>query len=409
MNVSKNILKGILPPKFSGLIFLGLFIIYSALFLFYDQLRFPLIWDEKHFWEASLLFSQSLVPDLNQLRNYGALNTPLPFIVFGVLEYLFGNGIFTGRLLNLILSLVMVCLIVFPLAQKSKNGILAACGLLIFPYYLWLSTHLYTDIIATFFVFLGFWLYLRNQHLWSSVSFILAIASRQYMLAFPVALAAYELMSSLKAGFQFRPRQLAPIAAAATILGWLWLFKGLAPEAAIATQSTPSVQQATWSFSLSPSLYFLSCIGLYFVIPEWILFSRSFSFKQILSFRNVALMLGLLPAFVFFPPLEAHGLLIKIENFLPAPSVVLAVFYVLAFLTCVRFSRANLAFWLLFVNCGLMLKAYPWDKYALPLLVVFWYFKSTNILDSKVQDTGNDSQKAKTATPEDSGLFRQSL
>lgn len=387
-----NPLKGILPPKFSVLFCAGLFVVYLALFLFYDQLRFPLVWDEKHFWEASLLFSQSLIPDLDQLRNYGALNTPLPFIVFGILEYLFGNGIFVGRLLNMILSLVMVCLIAFPLAQKGKTGILASCGLLIFPYYLWLSSHLYTDIIATFFVFLGFWLYLRNQHLWSSFAFILAIASRQYMLAFPVALAAYELVSSCKSGFQLRPRHLAPVVAAATIFGWFWLFNGLAPEAAISTQSTPSVQQSAWALSLSPSLYFLSCIGLYFVIPEWVLFNRSFNLKQILTFRNVGLALGLLSAFVFFPPSEAHGLLIKVENFLPDTTIILAVLYVLAWLACARFTRANLTFWLLFVNCGLMLKAYPWDKYALPLLVVFWYFKSINVLDSRFQNAANSSQ-----------------
>ncbi|NJL35334.1 MAG: hypothetical protein HC899_00235 [Leptolyngbyaceae cyanobacterium SM1_4_3] len=403
-----NILKRILSLKFSVLFCLGLFAVYLAVFLFYDQFRFPLVWDEKHFWEASLLFSDSFIPNLNQLRNYGALNTPLPFIIFGILENLTGNGILAGRLLNLLLSFVMICLIAFPFAQKGKNGALAACGLLIFPYYLWLSSHLYTDIIATFFVFLGFWLYLRNQHVWSSLAFILAIASRQYMLAFPVALAAYELVSSLKSGFQLRLRHLAPLVAAATIFGWFWLFKGLAPETAIATQNTPSVQQSTWSFSLSPSLYFLSCIGLYFVIPEWILFNRNFSLKKILIFRNASLALILLPIFVFFPPLETHGVLTKIINFLPNTTITLAVLYVLALLVCMRFTRTNLTFWLLFVNCGLMLKAYPWDKYALPLLVIFWYFKAADVLDSGFPNRV-DAPKAQIANPENNGLFDQPL
>ncbi|NJO48495.1 MAG: hypothetical protein HC840_02285 [Leptolyngbyaceae cyanobacterium RM2_2_4] len=403
-----NILKRILSLKFSVLFCLGLFAVYLAVFLFYDQFRFPLVWDEKHFWETSLLFSDSFIPNLNQLRNYGALNTPLPFIIFGILENLTGNGILAGRLLNLLLSFVMICLIAFPFAQKGKNGALAACGLLIFPYYLWLSSHLYTDIIATFFVFLGFWLYLRNQHVWSSLAFILAIASRQYMLAFPVALAAYELVSSLKSGFQLRLRHLAPLVAAATIFGWFWLFKGLAPETAIATQNTPSVQQSTWSFSLSPSLYFLSCIGLYFVIPEWILFNRNFSLKKILIFRNASLALILLPIFVFFPPLETHGVLTKIINFLPNTTITLAVLYVLALLVCMRFTRTNLTFWLLFVNCGLMLKAYPWDKYALPLLVIFWYFKAADVLDSGFPNRV-DAPKAQIANPENNGLFDQPL
>ena len=40
-----------------------------------DDLRFPLQWDENHFWETSLAFSRSAVPSLDLLRSYDELNT----------------------------------------------------------------------------------------------------------------------------------------------------------------------------------------------------------------------------------------------------------------------------------------------------------------------------------------------
>src|SRR5206468_1447664 len=153
--------------------------LYLGLFLFYDKLRFPMIWDENHFWRTTLLFSKSLIPDFRLLRSYNELNTPLPFIIFGALAHQFKDGLFAGRFLNLIVSLIITCAIGLPIGRKGGRSILAAAGLLIVPYYLWLSTHLYTDILSVFFVVAGFWLYVRNNHVLSSIPFILAIACRQ--------------------------------------------------------------------------------------------------------------------------------------------------------------------------------------------------------------------------------------
>ncbi|GAB4366856.1 MAG: hypothetical protein Kow00121_04610 [Elainellaceae cyanobacterium] len=360
-----------------------LFAIYGAVFLLQEQLQGPLFADEKSFWKTSLLFSHSLLPDLNQLKNYPELNTPLPFIIFGNLEYLFSQGIFAGRLLNLILSLIMVFLIGVPLHRNSKHSVLSAIGLLSFPYYLWLSSLLYTDIVAAFFVFFGFWFYLRNQHLLSGIAFVLAIASRQYMLTFPVALIAYEIANSLMSGrFQFRLQWLTPAIAASSIFVWFRFFNGIAPQSGIVERATtPAVQQTLWAIAPDSSLYFLACLGLYFVIPEWLLFCRKINPKFLLIRKNYFIASGLLALFLIFPPIEAHGLLIKVTDFLPASVFSMALFYCLALLVCLRFSKINLAFFVLLVCAGLMMKAYPWDKYALPLLVVFWYFKSIDVLD----------------------------
>jgi len=54
-------------------------------------LRFPLDCDETHFWRHSLLFSHSPIPDLNTLRDYDELSTPLPFVIFGQIKRIFGQ------------------------------------------------------------------------------------------------------------------------------------------------------------------------------------------------------------------------------------------------------------------------------------------------------------------------------
>ena len=136
------------------------------------------------------------------------------------------------------------------------------------------------------------------------------------------------------------------------------------------------------SLELNSSLYFLACVGLYFVIPELILFPPKFSWQNLLTRKNIFLASILLLLFILFPPLKAHGILIKLARLLPSDFMVLSLFYFLGLLTCLRFSsRLNLAFWILFVNSVLMMKAYPWDKYLLPLLIIFWYLKSMGMLN----------------------------
>ncbi|MGF1675228.1 MAG: hypothetical protein ACFCUV_16310 [Rivularia sp. (in: cyanobacteria)] len=292
------------------------------------------------------------------------------------------------------LSFLMTCIIGLPINKTRRNSFLALCGLISFPYYLWLSGHLYTDIIASFFVLIGFVFYIRCQHIFSGISFVFAIASRQYMLVFPVAITAYELFKYLKIKFinnqkkQYKQqlmRILAPLIASFSIFGWFLLFKGIAPQAAITERSTPEVQLNWWSVELNNSLYFLACVGLYFVIPELILFRPKFRIKNLLTRKNIFLAAVLLLFFIIFPPLEAHGILIKVKKILPNEFLRLTLFYFLALITCLRFcNRPNLAFWIVLVNSGLMIKAYPWDKYVLPLLIVFWYLKSIGYLDKNI-------------------------
>ncbi len=125
---------------------------------------------------------------------------------------------------------------------------------------------------------------------------------------------------------------------------------------------------------------------MYFVIPEFFLFRPKIEWHNIFTIKNYFFAAILLVLFISFPLTEAQGILIRFLHLLPNELIQLILLYFLGFLAFLRFSRINLAFWIILMQCGLMMKAYPWDKYILPLLVVLWFLKSKNILDKNVSD-----------------------
>ena len=177
------------------LFLLSIIVLYIVLVSSLGFLKVPCCtFDENFFWPTSLFFSEKPLLSLDDLRNYNELNTPFAFIVYGQLEYWFGQGIVAGRLLNLALSITMVLIIGWPTKEKGGRGFLCLIGLFLCPYYLWLSGWLYTEMIACFWVLMGLVGYVRRRYLWSSLAFVFAIATRQYMLAFPAAIATYEFL-----------------------------------------------------------------------------------------------------------------------------------------------------------------------------------------------------------------------
>ncbi len=355
---------------------------YIAVFIAMDRLRAEPEKDETHYWPTSVLFAEEWIPSVELLRGYGELNTPLPFLLYGWLERACHGGIVAGRVLNSLLSLGIICVIALAGRAPPRVAIPAAVGLLLFPYYVGVSFHLYTDIVAAACVLGGIWLHQRKLPIPGAICFALAIASRQYMLAFPVAIALHELMLRSREPQRSHVAWAAPMLAAVTIVGWLVLFGGLAPTGELARQkiSSGSLTQ------LYPghALYFLTCVGLYFVPLEWALVRRCWNAKEVMQRRNLIIAGVLLAAFIAFPPLtnpETYGVptmgyFDKAAHRVLGDADVLrmAVFYVFALAACVRFDRLTLPALLVCVNALLMMKAHiGWDKYILPLVVVLWF------------------------------------
>lgn len=213
-------------------------------------------------------------------------------------------------------------------------------------------------------------------------AFALGISTRQYVVAFPVACLA---LTSFTSDRGTRTATIAYLLATASLLPWLALFGGWAPASALVREMPATA--SLLCFRPQHGLYFLSCIGAYYVAVEWLLFrGRGPSpTPASLDKRALSLLLGAITiAFVLFPPLgnvrygiQEMGYLDRAARaVLPTPGR-MALFGLLAAAAVWRFRRVSLASVMLLANAGLMLKAHTaWDKYALPLLVVLWYLRA---------------------------------
>jgi hypothetical protein len=350
-----------------------------------------------HFWPTTQRFAEEFPPSVALLRSYDELNTPLPFVVFGAAERALGGGIAVGRWINLSLSLGMMLAIVAAARGPPSRAGIACAGLLVFPYFLGASVLLYTDVMAAALVLLGMALHVRGRPWPGALAFALAIASRQYAVAFPLALVAHELSRRRPeaAGSRLRSDWVAPLLAAATLAGWFLFFGGPAPPVALEAQrlSTAPV------LGLHPAhvLYFLATVGAYFVVVEALLRRDVRPLLENARRRlPQALAVAVLAGFVLAPPLrnveysiETMGYLDRAARLVLNDPLRMAAFAVLALSCVLRFGRIDLAFWLVWANALMMAKAHiGWDKYALPLIAVLWWLSARGDLEERRSPSG---------------------
>ena len=137
-----------------------------------------------------------------------------------------------------------------------------------------------------------------------------------------------------------------------------------------------------WLLRPSYALYFLSCVGAYYVLPEWLLLRRAGLVRA--SWQpTLALLAAVALAFALFPPLAnidyaipTMGYLDKAARLVLGDVPRMAFFAVLAGLAVLRFARRDggLASLLVLTNAAVMLKAQVgWDKYVLLLLPALWW------------------------------------
>lgn len=372
----------------------SLAVVYGVALTYMDFLTFPPERDELHFWLTSLNFSKSWLPPLETLRDYNELSTPLPFLVFGWLERFFGGGIAVGRYLNLACSLVILLAIGMPGDKYPGPRFKSAAGLLLHPYFLGTALLLYTDMIAALLGLGGLCFYARRRFSLSGLCFILAISSRQYMVAFPAAILLSEFLPSASSS-RSKYGVAAMILSIVSLVGWFTFFGGFGPEAEIARQQVDTV---SWVV-LHPEfgLYFLVCIGIYYVIPESILFQEWGWLRQAPGKWTIGILLGLTLLFFLFPPLQNYvftptmGYFDKAVRTFAGDIPRMAIYWVLAAITCLRFFRLNFSAVLVGLHFLMLMKAYgAWDKYALPVLVVLWFLKAWGIENVQRISRGSD-------------------
>jgi hypothetical protein len=395
-------------------VLLAIGLVYLAAFVSADGLRFGAVKDEIHFLESARIFAEPFGTE--ELNDYPEVVTPLALVVWGALERLTGEGLWAGRALNLALSFGLVCLIAFNAPVAWPRGAFAAAGLLLFPYTLPLSVHLYTDLLGAALATAGVFAVVRRRPLLAFVALSAAVATRQYLVQIPAALLAAESLAWLRGDSGRWKTAVATAAATGTLGAWVLFFGGLAPRAGLEVwiPRYPAPMLEPSSFILHYGLYALVGIGAYFVVLEAALFRELPERDALLRPRNLLAAAVVACLFVVDPPVltSSHpgGPLGRISRvLLPSPDYDLlrvALYYPLAVLAVVRFSsRLDAAFWIVAAGVVISMKQQiPWEKYLLPTLSSLWLLRAAGALpaygegDRKVA-TSNGFTKQSAPTP----------
>jgi len=148
--------------------------------------------DECHFVETVRLFLTH--PSLSTLVHYNEMSTPLPFVLYAVWGWLFGDSLINLRVLSLIIA-AFTYLLYYYFFVKTFSGSKTAFWLTFFlalnPYMTGAGIFVYTDMLTMFFLVLLFFA-IRNRS--PFLSFIAAaggLLCRQYYVFVVAAAICY--------------------------------------------------------------------------------------------------------------------------------------------------------------------------------------------------------------------------
>lgn len=375
---------------------LVILIIFVGIFFLKQNFLGELYQDENHYLTTAIFFSKEPVPSLDLLKTYNELNTPIPFILGGWVVNASVEKIQNLRLLTFLVSFTLLMIFVWNSPEHSRRFYLCLAGLMIFPNYYLCSVYYYTDIFAMIGVLAGMVAYLRKAHLWSMVFFIAAISSRQYMLAFPAAIAAYEVLEILKKDFSLKPfftnllndkSWIFYVLAVISIVPWVLLWKGPAPAAVMADQYYDSDKLINYNFGYV--IYSSACLAVYYVLPEVLItgkFGYFLSYPKKYPVYFLTFIVLIIALITVFPAKQAYnpyftwpylGYVDQLLMTIGISGVIKQiVFGLLMLITLMRFisPQFNLASCMVVINILLLGKAQlSWDKYSLPMIMILWF------------------------------------
>jgi len=215
------------------------------------------------------------------------------------------------------------------------------------------------------------------------------------MLAFPLGIFIFETLHLIRSEDGnvrklIAIRSLYQAVACLSLMGWILLWGNFGPEPEVSKQNISTVS----IFKVFPEhcLYFLSCLGFYFVIPESILLRRAPWIIDLINKKGIVVSVSLFLLFLLFPPYQninynipTMGYMDKLFRTFGGDFFRMTAFYVLALVACLRFFTIDLETSLVLSNGLLMLKSHiAWDKYLLPLIVILWLlnaYKKSVVLD----------------------------
>ncbi|MCU0467057.1 MAG: Dol-P-Glc:Glc(2)Man(9)GlcNAc(2)-PP-Dol alpha-1,2-glucosyltransferase [Arcicella sp.] len=395
------------------------FFFFIVILIYKDFFSEKVYQDETHFFNTAILFSKEPIPSLNLLKTYPELNTPLPFMIGGWSINILGENIIPLRWMCFLLSFLILNLFIWVAGNRNPHKIWwCLLGLWLFPSYYLCTTYFYTDMFALSVLLGGMIAYLKRRHWLSAILFSISICSRQYAVAFPLAILAFEAFEILKK-YQningllndiFRKIPLFwYVLPVVTLLFWGVLWGGFAPPEEMARQYYDSLASYKFGFVL----YVSAITAVYFVIPEMVLGKKityywQFPQKSPALFTIFLLVIGLIvyfsPAKQTYNPYFTWPYMGYVDQGLSVMGfsyhLKQIIFGLLMLISLMRFISPSMTLisWVFIVNTLLLGKAQlSWDKYSLPTMMVLWFLvlwekEDSNMLGSTEFSVTNQPQ-----------------
>lgn len=358
--------------KIAALIVILIFLeIVLCFFRFSDKL----VGDEEYLWNTVKSFSkQNFILPWAFLEKFPGPMTPLYFIIFGWIEKLFNLGVVGIRAINSVLAIIIL-LLIWKDSKSPKNFIFVSLILIIAPYFISLSISAYTDILFFILTLCGFILYKKEKYWWSAIFFTLSIATRQFGVIIPLALAVDSFFSKNSKKIKW----ISPAIAASSLILWFILF-GF-------SFTPPALKISGLYFNPYSGIYFLTTIFAQFIILEIVLFGNYKDLK-IYNYQSLIIFILSLALFLIFPVpdlywVDKFSILFFISINLP-PLLSAILYSIFASLAVIRFKENRFIILLFILNMIILTTLrVGWDKYTLIVTLLLCYMKSSGLLDNK--------------------------
>jgi hypothetical protein len=224
--------------------------------------------DEAHFVPTIHQFVTGI--NLNTLKHYDEMSTPLPFVLYALWGRVFGLDLPNLRLFSMVIAFATYLLFYWLLLLVFNDTRYAFWGSVFLaanPYMIGLSFFVYTDMLPIFFILLGCVAMLRRQPLVLALASCGALLCRQYFIFFPgTVLLGYSLEYLLT---RERSARLMVLAAVASFLPWAalaLLWGGIAPDNAMRASYLGKGLRFHPSYLV---LYILQCFVYLFPVVFW--------------------------------------------------------------------------------------------------------------------------------------------
>jgi len=161
---------------------------YETIIVLILGLNSPLYHDEGYIVETIRSFGNNF--SFMRLNDYQGIQPPFVFLVYALWGMLFGFGIATLRIFNLLLAfcgLILFHYLLLSITRSERYSFIVSLVLLFNPYMIGITLFVYTDLLMLVFVLLFLLAAMKQHHAGMTIASAAGLLCRQYFIFVPLA------------------------------------------------------------------------------------------------------------------------------------------------------------------------------------------------------------------------------